>query len=125
VFVESALSDDPQLLSGLRPGMEVHVLDRHADGLAQMARVLAGRRQLDAVHLFSHGAPGRLELGSLSLGADELVARHEALAQIGAALKPGGDWLLYGCEVAQGAAGRISSPGWPSSAGPMWRLRPT
>src|SRR5258707_1205338 len=36
-----------------------------------------------------------------------VLARHRALlAAIGAALAPGGDILLYGCDVASGAAGR-------------------
>ena len=44
-------------------------------------------------------------LGSTLLSAGNVAAYQPQLAAIGAALAPGGDLLLYGCDVAQSSAG--------------------
>ena len=104
-FVESNLSDYRVLVDGMSPRVTVHVLDSARDGLAQMEEVLAGYDGLDAIHLFSHGGPGRIDLGALVLSKDNLTAHGARLARIGAALRPGGDLLAYGCEVGKDAVG--------------------
>ena len=105
VFVEADVPDYQSLLAGLAPGTEVHVLDAGADGLARMAEVLAGRGGIDALHIISHGKEGAVSLGSLLLTTDQLPAHADALAAIGAALNPGADILLYGCDVGAGTDG--------------------
>ena len=81
---------------------EIVLLDSRANALQDMAHYLAGHRGLEVIHLLSHGAPGRIELGALSLCSANLAAQSALLADIGRALQPGGDWLIYGCEVARG-----------------------
>lgn len=105
-FVEGSLRDRADLMRGMSPGVEVHVLDSRGDGLAQMAEVLSRHAGLDAVHLYSHGAPGRIDLGALALRGNNVETQAARLARIGAALKPGGDLMLYGCEVGRDTAGR-------------------
>jgi hypothetical protein len=60
---------------------------------------------VDAIHLLGHGSSGSLNLGALTLNTDNLQEQAATLAQIGGALTAQGDWLLYGCNVAEGAAG--------------------
>ncbi len=105
VFVENNLQDLQAVLAGLRPGVEVVLLDSAGDGVAQMADALRGRSGIDAIHIVSHGAPGALDLGSTSLSAATLGAHADALGAIGASLAAGGDILLYGCETAAGSGG--------------------
>lgn len=105
VFIESNISDYQTLLSGVIPGMEVHVLDATTDGLAQMAQILAGRTGIDAIHVISHGAQGSLQLGTNDLTAQNMASHATELATIGSVLKPGGDILLYGCSAGRGEAG--------------------
>ena len=105
VFVESNVADYRTLIRDIDPALEIHVLDAGADGLAQIAQILAGRSGIDAIHLISHGAEGVLQLGAVTLNDDTLQSRATALAVIGNALRVNGDILLYGCNVAKGATG--------------------
>ncbi|MFC0252221.1 Ig-like domain-containing protein [Massilia consociata] len=105
VFIETDVPDYRSLLAGLAPGTEVHVLDPGEDGVARMAQVLDGRNGIDALHLVSHGREGAVSVGSTLLTADSLPAHADALAVIRAALAPGADILLYGCDVGAGTNG--------------------
>ncbi|WP_296950515.1 Ig-like domain-containing protein [uncultured Massilia sp.] len=106
VFVENNLPDLQSVLAGLRPGVEVVLLDSAGDGLAQMADALRGRTGIDAIHIVSHGAAGALDLGATTLSAATLAEHAGALDTIGAALAAGGDILLYGCDAAAGGDGQ-------------------
>ncbi|MDM8349521.1 DUF4347 domain-containing protein, partial [Pseudomonas sp. sp1636] len=102
IFIEDNVPDYQTLASGARAGIEVVLLDSRGDGLQQMASYLQGRSGIDAIHLISHGAEGKLDLGSLTLDNTTLQDRAVDLAQVGAALTNEGDLLLYGCNVADG-----------------------
>ncbi|MEW6759281.1 MAG: DUF4347 domain-containing protein [Pseudomonadota bacterium] len=104
-FINGNLADFQTLIAGMRPGIDVVVLDPAGDGLAQIARALAGHTGLDAIHLVGHGAAGLLQLGEVTLDADYLKANAGVLADIGAALAAGGDILVYGCETGAGNTG--------------------
>lgn len=111
VFVDATVPQHELLLKGIDPSSaEVVRLDPLRDGVAQMAQALAGRSGLDAIHIISHGAPGRLMLGSSVLDAGSMQAQHrQALQNLGAALRDGGDILVYGCDFASGLAGEQAS----------------
>ncbi|WP_192980420.1 Ig-like domain-containing protein [Pseudomonas sp. EggHat1] len=105
VFVDGQVQDYQQLLPGIKPGTEVVVLNPTGDGLKQISDYLAGRTGIDAIHIVSHGLPGQVTLGSLTLDKAGLDARAADLAQIGQSLDADGDILFYGCDVGSGAAG--------------------
>src|SRR5262249_52404467 len=105
VFFESAVAGYPGLQQGLAPGADAGGLDAQGDGLAQMAAFLKGRHGLSAIHVVSHGAPGVLELGAAALDESALKADAAAVGALGAALAPGGDLLLWGCDVGAGPQG--------------------
>lgn len=90
LFIDAAVQNQEVLLSGLREGLEVIILDAHQDGLAQMAESLAGRNGIEAIHIVSHGRPGQVTLGSTILSLTNLEANQTSLESIGAALKEGG-----------------------------------
>ena len=102
VFIDPSVADWPVLRDGVKPGVEVVVLDAGKDGLAQMAEWARSKSGYDAIHLLSHGSPGAVHLGAFSLNRETLGERAGELAAIGAALNEDGDLLLYGCEVASG-----------------------
>lgn len=106
-FVLDNVADWKTLADGMRAGVEVVVLDSRGDGLAQMADWLAKKTpgSVDAIHLLSHGSSGAINLGALTLKSTNLNDHADTLAQIGSALTQDGDWLMYGCNVAAGAAG--------------------
>ncbi len=104
IFIDRGVEDYQFLAQGVKPGVEVHLLD--ADALAQMTAVLAGRNDLKAVHLVSHGAPGCLYLGEGELSLSTLTQHETALRSWfadGGNERP--ELLLYGCNVAVGDAG--------------------
>ncbi|MDZ7862901.1 Ig-like domain-containing protein [Acidovorax sp.] len=106
VFVFDDLPDWQTLAAAAPEGADVVVLDGSRDGLDQIAAHLQGRSGIDAIHILSHGEAGRVQLGSSSVGVDEVQARSDLLARIGDSLTADGDILLYGCDVASGDAGR-------------------
>jgi len=109
VFIDPHVPDYQILAAGVKPGEEVVVLDANTDGVKQIADWLASHDEhnVDAIHIVSHGEDGTIRLGSTILAANDINQFSQPLAAIGAALKPGGDILLYGCDVGQGAAGDI------------------
>ena len=105
VFIDANVPDLAVLEAAIANTSEIAVLDPTKDGLDQMAAYLANRHDLDAIHIISHGEPGKLHLGSSTYDAATLKAFGAELGQIGASLHQGGDILIYGCEVGQGTAG--------------------
>lgn len=105
VFADNRLDDLPVLLDALPADTEVCLFDGAGDGLAQIAAALDGRAGVDALHVLSHGVPGALQLGTLTLDADQVALHTAPLAAIGRALGAGADVLVYGCHAGAGAAG--------------------
>jgi hypothetical protein len=105
VFVDSNVSDWQTLTSSVRDGVEVVLLDGTGDGLREMAAYLAGRHGIDAIHIVSHGVSGEMYLGIDQITSLALSSYTNDTATIAAALKPGGDVLLYGCDIANGSVG--------------------
>jgi N-acetylneuraminic acid mutarotase len=106
VFFESGVAGYQVLEKGLSADTDAVVLDGDGDGLAEMAAFLQGRHGLTAIHVVSHGAPGALELGSTALDEQALKTNTAAVQALGAALAPGDDLLLWGCDVGAGRIGK-------------------
>ena len=104
-IIDSRVGDIAAVLAGLPAGERVFVLDGAHDGLGQISALLAGIDNIAALHIVSHGSAGALNLGDGVVDAAALAAHADDLAAIGHHLAPGGDILLYGCDVAAGAAG--------------------
>ncbi|HEY1542442.1 MAG TPA: DUF4347 domain-containing protein, partial [Xanthobacteraceae bacterium] len=108
VFIDPRVPDIQDLLDGLRPGEQAFVIDPSSDGIQQIADILAANdvNNLASISIVSHGETGELELGSSFVTDSNLADHAKALAEIGAALAPGGNIQLFGCDVARGAAGQ-------------------
>jgi hypothetical protein len=100
VFVEDNVRDLDALLKGIGGGREIHILDSGKDGLKQMADILAGRKDIDALHLISHGKEASVNLGGLILDQSSIGDHAVELQVIGDSLSKDGDILLYGCDIA-------------------------
>ena len=84
---------------------DVVVLDSGYDGIQQITNVLQNYRGLTSQQIVSHGGAGEVQLGSTILDQRTLEQNQAAIASWGQALRPDGDLLLFGCDVAQGSAG--------------------
>lgn len=103
-LIDVSLPDSRSLEAGVALGVKVVRFDSRRDGLADIAHWAAGQKELDAIHVFSHGSAGVVNLGTvpLTLASLERDQTRSQLVALGGALKKGGDLLFYGCEVADG-----------------------
>lgn len=74
------------------------------DPMHEIARLLKDSHGLTAIHLFSHGDTGRLILDGVVYSTSHLP--EDDLRALGRSLAPGGDLLLYGCDLAASGEGR-------------------
>jgi hypothetical protein len=105
VFVDSTLPDWQSLVQNAPRDAQVVMLDPTRDGMDQIAQALAGRDDIEAVHIVSHGGEGYLVLGNTMLSSYNLDHYDADMAAIRSALAPGADIHLYGCDVAAGTDG--------------------
>jgi hypothetical protein len=108
VFVDTAVADYQTLEAAVKPGIEIVEIDGGQSGLAQMAKWAETHSGYDSMSILSHGDDASVTLGTDVLTGARLsdVMVQAELAEIGHALKAGGDLLLYGCDVAKGSDGQ-------------------
>ncbi|UCF76052.1 MAG: DUF4347 domain-containing protein, partial [Betaproteobacteria bacterium] len=106
VFVDSAVRNYAELLKGISPDAQVVFIESGQDGIQRISEVLAGRQNVQAIHIISHGTDGAVKLGSLWLQDSNLNQHAEAIAGWGKALGSDADLLIYGCNVAATESGR-------------------
>ncbi|MES9926148.1 MAG: FG-GAP-like repeat-containing protein, partial [Candidatus Thiodiazotropha endolucinida] len=100
-----SLVDDLISRNGDGRNFEIVLLDSADNGIDQLSETLAQYRELDAIHLISHGSEGEIQLGDAILNLEELQQSAEQIGVWGQALNTGGDWLIYGCDIASTATG--------------------
>lgn len=100
VFIDAGVDNYQSLVNGVISTAEVFVLDKTVDGIEQINQVLQQRRDVDAVHIISHGSPGTLYLGNSQLSLDTFNRYANQLRQWDVS-----NLVLYGCNVAAGDAG--------------------
>jgi methionine-rich copper-binding protein CopC len=107
VFIEGNVPDARELAAGAGPGVLAIILNPEQDGVDQIAAFLSSHNisGLSGIDVVAHGLDGQVELGSATLSAATLGQYQPQLATIGAALAPNGAIQIYGCDVAQDAAG--------------------
>lgn len=107
-FIDTSVTDYQTLVNGIKPGVEVVLLDGSKDGLQQIAGWAATHSGYDAIHILSHGSEDTLYLGTNTITDASLKSAdiQAELATVGKALTTNGDILLYGCDVAAGNDGR-------------------
>jgi len=107
VFIDPAVADYDHLLNGIKAGSEIHVLNSHADGIQQMAAVLARYRHVKSITIVAHGDIGEIRLGNATLDAARVEKTYRKEMQtLRRALAKGADLMLYSCNTGHGVAGR-------------------
>lgn len=112
VFLDTSVEDYQQLLDDLwnndDPSREIEVvlLSSSRDGIDQISEALAGREDLDAVHIVSHGTDAAVKLGSTWLTQDNLAGYVGEIARWGNSLSADADLLFYGCDLAASSDGQ-------------------
>jgi len=106
IFIDWRVEDPQSIIAGLPAGSAWYILTPGENGIEQIRHILAEHSNLDSIQIVSHGSAGAMLLGSAAVDTRSLATRASALAEIGRALSPGGDLLLYGCDVAKGNEGQ-------------------
>ncbi|HEY9647578.1 MAG TPA: DUF4347 domain-containing protein, partial [Chroococcidiopsis sp.] len=106
VFIDPSVNDYAQLVEGIHTGAEVFVLNPAEDGVRQITTALASYRQVNSLHIISHGQSGSLRLGATALSRETLNHYSQELTAWATRLAPGADILLYGCNVAADESGQ-------------------
>ncbi|ASJ75285.1 DUF4347 domain-containing protein [Granulosicoccus antarcticus] len=111
IFLDTGVANGEQLLSDLLRDADpattqVYLIDSATDGVGQITTALNAHRDLDAVHIISHGAAGQVQLGSSTLSSSNVDSYDDQLNDWGAALAESGDILIYGCDLANDAEGQ-------------------
>ncbi|MDG2183209.1 MAG: DUF4347 domain-containing protein, partial [Mariniblastus sp.] len=81
-------------------------ISSETDGVLQLTDILKSYTDLTAIHLFSHGESGAIQLGNTQLSAETFDSYSDQIETWGKALNEEGDILIYGCEVAAGPDGQ-------------------
>ena len=100
-FVDGSVNDYETLVAGIKPGIEVYVLNGASDGISQIQRWAQQNGGYDAIHILSHGSDNQIRIGKSLLSSDNVDQYSESLQMIGAALEDTGDLLFYGCNIAE------------------------
>ena len=80
VLIDSDVQDYQEIVSDLLTEhgdlrqIDVLLLDGDRKGIEQISQILKDYKDLDAVHLISHGAAGQMSLGNTTLDYDGLIA---------------------------------------------------
>ena len=111
VFVDTGVEGYAEPIEDLRDRndsteLTVIMLDATKDGIQQIDAALSAARDVDAVHIISHGSTAGVQLGSTWLTSDNLDDYAEVVAGWSDAFSTDGDLLLYGCNLAADAGGR-------------------
>jgi len=106
-FIDPNIQNYQSLIDGIRPEVEIIIIDGNQDGFAQMAEILSGMKNLDAIHIFSHGSSGQIRMGTVTLETDALQTNSDMLQTIKNSITEEGDVLVYGCSVASGDTGSV------------------
>ena len=105
LFVDSTVKDYATLAAGVKSGVEAAIVRAAEDGIAQMTAALASQRNIKAVHIVSHGAPGRIAIGNSILSAETLPHYAAQLHNWRKVLAADAEILIYGCQTGLGEAG--------------------
>jgi uncharacterized repeat protein (TIGR01451 family) len=105
VFIDAALENSQQLITGTIPNAQVVVIEPERDAIAQIGATLAASSDIREIHIVAHGQPGSLQFGSKSLNHRSLLANGDRIRQWAKALARDAEILLYGCQVAAGDLG--------------------
>ncbi|MFQ3237321.1 MAG: sugar lactone lactonase YvrE, partial [Paraglaciecola sp.] len=104
LIIDKAVHDTTAFVQNLPPDIAVAYIKSEHDGIAQLTHILQQYQQLESVHLMSHAADASLQLGNTPLTPQTLNSDlYQALNQ---AVVPGGDLLLYGCELSATQQGK-------------------
>ena len=105
MFVDSEVKDIGSLISNLADNTIAIALESNTDGIAQIKRVLDDYKDVDSIHLVSHGRAGEFKLGSTIYNSSNIANYKGDLEDWQDSLSEEADVLFYGCNIAENSSG--------------------
>ncbi len=105
VLIDGNVPEYTHLIDNIPTNSEVIVLDTEKNGIEEITQVLAQQKNLDNIHLISHGNPGTLYLGNTELNNNNFGNYAAKIREWQKALANQANLILYGCSVAAGTIG--------------------
>ena len=102
VIIDTSVAHISDLLPGIDSAATVVLLDTNRDQVVQLTEILSRHKDISSLHIFTHGAPGRLYLGETELSSKTLNTHKKTLNRWSRSLAADADVFLYGCDIAQG-----------------------
>ena len=107
LVIDTAVTSYDQIISNLnKPHLEIHFIDSNSDGIQQLSNILSSYKNIDALHIVSHGSEGNINLGNNSLNADKLNSYKSSIQNWSKSFTGSADILIYGCDVASNSEGQ-------------------
>ncbi len=86
--------------------VRIIVLENDRSGLDQITEILASEKDLDAVHIVSHGVEGHLRIGDEWVSEESVDQSADQIASWKSALSEDADILIYGCDLTATESGQ-------------------
>ena len=100
IIIDEAVPEQHRFYQNLPAHALVAKISSQQDGWQQLVDILSQHQHLSAVHLVSHANDGELKLGNSLVNTERLHQEIDSFATFNQAIKPGGDILFYGCDLA-------------------------
>ena len=105
VILDPTIPDSHHIASGIKPGTATYILESQPDAVEQIATILAQHKDIEALHIISHGSSGSLYLGTTELNSSNCENYTQQLQQWRNSFTPNASIILYGCNSAAGDRG--------------------
>ncbi|WP_428628510.1 Ig-like domain-containing protein [Sphingopyxis sp.] len=107
IFIDTGVEGYAELAREWAERGEVVLIDASRDGVDQIMTALAGRSDISAIHIVSHGTANSFTLGTTVIDRTAVTGELAgAFASIGSKLTADGDILIYGCDTSAGEQGQ-------------------
>ncbi|MCF3576284.1 DUF4347 domain-containing protein [Planktothrix agardhii] len=93
IFVDSSVQDYQSLIDNADTA-QIVILNENSSAIYQITNALADQKDIEAVHIVSHGSPGSLKLGADVLNENNLENFNAQIKQWGNALTANGDMRI-------------------------------
>jgi Ca2+-binding RTX toxin-like protein len=105
IILDTGVTDYLSLLRGISSDAEIILLNSTQNGIEYISQTLSCYKDIQFLHIVSHGNKGCLALGNQLLNSETLETHASLIQQWKTALAENGEILLYGCHVASGEEG--------------------
>lgn len=105
IFIDATVRNKHSFINSVNENVKIIELNGKMDAIEQISAALSVAKNINAIHIISHGKTGELQFSNGVLNTNNLADYRPQLKTIGAALSENGDILLYGYDVASGEEG--------------------